>query len=177
MWLALFTASVFIGIAAIVGIIVGLLIGLARHRWRILAYSTVIFIVSLVLFAVAEDNGGAPSYTENVSVRANADVAARKPNVVNDGKNCKDKFRARKSGVMALHSDGLLDAYGLSDIGVLHDYGISSEAAISILDILDANGLYGLQTHYEEVAHAICSEVTHDEKLILDGTRQAFVNR
>lgn len=78
---------------------------------------------------------------------------------------------------MALHREGLLDAYGLSDIGVLDDYGISIDAAVAVADILYANGLYGLQNHYDEVAHAICAEVRHDERLIRDGAREAFVNR
>lgn len=176
-WLVLYASSLWIAVAAFICIIVGLLIGLARKRWKVLTYSTVIFIVSFVLFVVAEENGGAPSYTENVSVSAKSGASARKSNVVNSVNNCKDKFRARKNAVMALHSDGLLDAYGLSDIGVLNNYGISVEAAVSIADILDANGLYGLQNHYDEVAHSICAEVRHDEVLIRDGTREVYVNR
>ena len=78
---------------------------------------------------------------------------------------------------MALQSEGLLDAYGLSDIGVQSNYGVSIEAVTAVADISNANDLHGLQNHYDEVAHSICSEIRHDEILIRDGTRRAFVNR
>lgn len=191
-WLVLYLTSIFIGVVALVGILVGLIVCIARRRWRMLAYSTVIFIVFFTLFVVAEENGGAPSYTENVIAQDKVSVSkrplpiapapasstqARVSDMADNQVDCKSRFRSRKSAVMALHNDGLLDAYGLSDIGVLDDYGISVEAAISIADILYANGLYGLQNHYDEIAHAICFEIRHDEKLILDGTREAYVNR
>ena len=78
---------------------------------------------------------------------------------------------------MGLHERGLLDAYGLSDIGVLNDYGISVQAARAVLEILEVSGLRGLQNAYSGVANVVCAEVAHDEILIRDGTRDAFVNR
>ena len=176
-WDALSPVGALIALMALIGAIVGLIKGIIGKGWGLLAYSTVIFIVSFVLVIVADENDGLPSYTENASVRVDSGTSARKSNVTNDVENCKDKFRARKNAVMDLHSDGLLDVFGLSDIGVLSNYGISIDAATTIADILYANGLYGLQNHYEEVAHAICAEVRHDESLIRDGTREAFVNR
>lgn len=92
-------------------------------------------------------------------------------------RECERRFAQRKSHVLDLSERGLLDAYGLSDIGVLNEYGISVQAAPAVLDILEVNGLYGLQNDYSGVARAVCAEVAHDEILIQDGTRDAFVNR
>lgn len=92
-------------------------------------------------------------------------------------RECEGRFAQRKSQVLSLSERGLLDAYGLAGIGVLNNYGISTQGARGVLDILEVNGWYGLQNDYSGVARAVCAEVAHDEILIQDGTRDAFVNR
>ena len=191
-WAALLPGGALIALTALIGAIVGLVKGVIGKGWRLLAYSTVIFIAFVALTSFAETKTS-PSETENASVPDNfsvpqrplpiapapakSSVSARVSNVSDDLNDCKNRFRSRKRAVTSLHNDGLLDAYGLSDIGVLNKYGVSVEAATAIADILYDNGFYGLQNHYDEVAHAICAEVRHDERLIRDGTREAFVNR
>lgn len=91
------------------------------------------------------------------------------------------RFAHHKSQALGLYERGLLDADGLSSIGVLSDYGISTQAAGAVLDILedvvDVDGVYGLQNDYNGVADAVCAIVAQDEILIRDGARDAFVNR
>lgn len=104
-------------------------------------------------------------------------AARQSPSKADIVRACKSRFAQRKNQVLGLYDRRLLDAYGLSDIGVLSRYGISIQAARAVLDILEANGSYGLQNDYNGVAHAVRSEVAHDEVLINDGTREPFVNR
>ena len=191
-WAALATLGASIAIVALIGAIVGLIKGVVGKGWSLLSYSIASLIACLALFAFAEakvnlnENGNVnarvassqpplPKAPAPESVKSG--TSARVSNASDELSDCKNRFRSRKRAVMSLHNDGLLDAYGLSDIGVLNKYGISIEAATGIADILFANGLYRLQNHYDEVAHAICAEVRHDERLIRDGTREAFVNR
>lgn len=111
-------------------------------------------------------------------VASSPNYAARQsPSKADIVRTCKSRFAQRKNQVLSLYDRGLLDAYGLSDIGVLSGYGISIQAARAVLDILEANGSYGLQNDYNGVAHTVCAEVAHDEVLINDGTREPFVNR
>lgn len=112
-------------------------------------------------------DSGATSRNQQSSTRSRSSIE----------RECERRFAQRKNQVLGLHNRGLLDAYGLSDIGVLNNYGISTQAAPAVLDILEVNGLYGLQNDYSGVARAVCAEVAHDEILIEDGTRRAFVNR
>ena len=80
-----------------------------------------------------------------------------------------------------MYERGLLDAQGLSDIGALSGYGISTQAAGAVLDILEdvteVDGVYGLQNDYNGVADAVCAVVAQDEMLIREGVREAFVNK
>ncbi len=96
-------------------------------------------------------------------------------------RECEGRFAERKSQVLGLHERGRLDAYGLSDIGALSGYGISEQAAGAVSDILadvlDVNGIYGLQNDYNGVADAVCAVVAQDEVLIREGAREALVNR
>ena len=111
-------------------------------------------------------------------VASSPNYAARQsPSKADIVRTCESRFAQRKEQVLDLHDRGALDAYGLADIGVLSGYGISIQADRAVLDILEANGSYGLQNDYDGVAHTVCAEVAHDEVLINDGTREPFVNR
>ena len=128
-----------------------------------------------VFFAPSPAGTERPTATSSGATSTNQQSSTRSRSSIE--RECERRFAQRKNQVIGLHNRGLLDAYGLSDIGVLSNYGISTQAAPAVLDILEVNGLYGLQNDYSGVARAVCAEVAHDEILIQDGTRRAFVNR
>ena len=72
MWTALGIISLLISLGAFVAIIVGLIIGVVRKRWRFLTYSAVTFGIAFVIFlvAVALDTSSDESESETASIDA-----------------------------------------------------------------------------------------------------------
>ena len=72
MWQALGIASILVLMSAVIGVIVGLIIGIARKRWRVLKWSAVICGIAFVLLMVAVAGDG--GFEESDGSRASASM-------------------------------------------------------------------------------------------------------
>ncbi|MDE2688319.1 MAG: hypothetical protein OXI16_12600 [Chloroflexota bacterium] len=82
MWQALGIVSFLVGLAAFIGIIVGLIVGIARKRWKVLRWSTAACGVSLVLLIVAvamDTRSDEPRDTGTTSATISGPVATAQP--------------------------------------------------------------------------------------------------
>ena len=82
MWQALGIVSFLVGLAAFIGIIIGLIVGIARKRWKVLKWSAAACGVSLVLLIVAvamDTRADEPPDTGTTSASMSGSVATAQP--------------------------------------------------------------------------------------------------
>lgn len=191
MWQALAAISVLVGAAAFISVVVGLVIGFTRKRWKVLKYSSIAFGVSLALLVTVAALGSAFENSTSASAQTPTPIptfqevtqTAKRVHweeLYRNNETYLDELVYLKGEVIQVIADGNNDRYQLRVAVAESDRGYSSDEVIFVRyegperllqdDVVEIVGtVEGLHTYFSLGGPITIPEIT-DAKIRRSGT-------